>query len=379
MLRRTCRLWFVALALIVAGCSSDGDDPAPTATATAVTAASYAERGPHGVGVTTLQLVDTSRALAPNGEFPGAPERALTVEVWYPATASNAPETRDAQVSGGPYPLIIFAHGFTASRGQSPSYTQHLASHGYIVASPDFPGSNGGAPGGPRIRAVIDQPGDVSFVIDEMLRRNDEVDGQFAGAIDAELIGMSGHSLGGLTTMMTVFGSMRDERIDAAVPISPVGCFLPDGFGAEVTTPLMVVGGSEELIVGPVSIRRAYEVAQAPKYYVELGGADHIKFADVDINDRDVGGTDIVSRIAGDNLIADAVAIGEATGGDALTCAGSAGQKGHEYISGDRQRELLRIFGALFFDAYLRGNSGAKGLLQGDPAAIAPEAQVEFE
>ena len=41
--------------------------------------------------------------------------------------------------------------------------------------------------------------------------------------------------------------------------------------------------------------------------------------------------------------------------------------------------ELLRIFGALFFDAYLRANAGAKGLLQGDPVAIAPEAHVEFE
>jgi predicted dienelactone hydrolase len=307
------------------------------------------------------------------------PERVLPTEVWYPADAAGQDEIRDAPLSGGPYPLIIFAHGFTASRVQSSQYARHLASHGYIVASPDFPGSNAAAPGGPRIGAVIDQPGDVSFVIDELLQRNDEPDGMFAAAMDPEFIGMTGHSLGGLTTMMTVFGPLRDDRIDAALPISPVGCFLPDGFGAGVTTPLMVVGGSEELIVGPISIRRAYEVAEAPKYYVELAGADHIKFADVDINDRDVGGGDIVSRIAGDTLISDAIAIAEATGGNAGSCATGGGAKGKEYISGDRQRELLRLFGALFFDAYLRGGEGARAALQGDPGAIAPEASIEFE
>jgi hypothetical protein len=141
----------------------------------------------------------------------------------------------------------------------------------------------------------------------------------------------------------------------------------------------MVIGGSEELIVGPASIHRAYEVADAPKYYVELGGADHIKFADVDINDRDVGGSDIVSRIAGDNLIADAIAIAEVTGGEIASCATGGGAKGKEYISGDRQRELLRVFGAVFFDAYLRENEGAKALLQGDLTTIAPEAVIEYE
>ena len=56
------------------------------------------------------------------------------------------------------------------------------------------------------------------------------------------------------------------------------------------------------------------------------------------------------------------------------------GPKGNPFISGDRQRELLRLFGALFFDAHLRGNEGAKALLRGGGyASIAPEAAIEFE
>src|SRR6185503_5950050 len=96
------------------------------------------------------------------------------------------PETRDAAVDaiGGPYPLIVFAHGFTASRVQSGQYTRHLASHGYVVASPDFPSSKSNAPGGPRLRGVIEQPGDVSFIIDELQARDGNADWGLAGDVD---------------------------------------------------------------------------------------------------------------------------------------------------------------------------------------------------
>jgi predicted dienelactone hydrolase len=377
---RHSTLAILAVMLLAAACSSS-NDPAPPPTSTPVAIEAYAARGPHGVGVTTIELVDTARPTAANGDFAGAPERRMQVEIWYPAASGAAsPEERDVALDGGPYPLILFAHGFSSTRTQSAAYTQHLASHGYVVASPDFPGSNGGAGGGPRLRAVIDQPGDASFIIDELLLRNNEPDGLFARAIDPERIGMTGHSLGGLTTLMTTYGPMRDDRILASLPISPIGCFFEADVIAGVTTPLMVLGGSEELIVDPTSIRKAYDLANAPRYFVELAGADHIKFADVDINDRDVGGTDIVTRIAGDTLVADAIAIAESIGGSAASCVTREGPKGKAFITGDRQRELLRLFGALFFDAHLRGNEGALALLRGGGfASIAPEAAVEFE
>ncbi len=375
----------LVLAFVFAACSSDGDsDPAPAQTATPIVAplASYAQPGAYGVGVITIELIDTSRPTPANGDVPESPERRIPVEIWYPAAAMAAsPEARDAPAaaSGGPYPLIVFAHGFSASRAQSAQYTRHLASRGYIVASPDFPSSNGGAPGGPRLRGVIEQPADVSFILDELLLRDGAADWPLAGIVDFERLGMTGHSLGGLTTLLTVYGAARDDRIDAALPISPPACFIGEAAVGDVALPIMVLGGSEEVIVDPSWIRNAYDIANAPRYYVEIGGADHIKFADVDINDRDIG-EGIVSAIAGDSLIGDAIEIAGAGQGDVGACTVRDGARGKEYITGDRQREVLRLFGALFFDAYLRDDAGALALLRGgDLSAFTPETVIEFD
>lgn len=47
-----------------------------------------------------------------------------------------------------------------------------LASHGYTVVAVDYPLTNFFAPGKPKLSDVVNQPGDVSFLIDTMLKRN---------------------------------------------------------------------------------------------------------------------------------------------------------------------------------------------------------------
>jgi len=49
--------------------------------------------------------------------------------------------------------------------------------------------------------------------------------------------------------------------------------------------------------VNPPSVRQGYDVANPPRYFVELAGADHVRFADIDISDTQLPG--IVSRVAG--------------------------------------------------------------------------------
>lgn len=315
------------------------------------------------MGVTTLSLVDATRPTSANGDVPAQPNRRMDVEVWYPAaTAPTATEGRDIPLdrSGGPYPLIIFAHGLSAFARQSAEYTTQLASHGYVVAAPGFPQSRIDTSGGARLGAILDQPADVSFVIDELLKLSVARDGILAGAIDAAHVGMTGHSLGGLTTMLSAHGAGRDVRIKAIAPISPVGCLLGATIVADTSLPTMVIGGSIERIIEPATNRGVYDEAQAPKYYAEIIGADHTRFADVNITDAQLG-PDIVSRISGDVATA-ALKIAAATGADAVTCL-THNAPVDTPITGDRQRELLRIVATPFFDAYLKGNAGAMRFL----------------
>ena len=109
-------------------------------------------RGAAPVGVRTLEL------RAATGEM-------LTTEVWYPATARykgrdldswtrdrftfapGLPGTqqravRDADAVGGTYPLVLYFHGGYGHRREATELCTHLASHGYVVAAPDFPGDN---------------------------------------------------------------------------------------------------------------------------------------------------------------------------------------------------------------------------------------------
>jgi predicted dienelactone hydrolase len=403
---RTWRIggWAAALlvALALAGCTSNGDDdvstptvaadatpaaatapartPDAATTADAALAAAETAPGPYDVGVTTLELVDTSRPTEAHGDVPQSDERALTTEVWYPAIADPAkPDGRDAAVdaSGGPYPLIVFAHGLTSSRLFSPDYTRHLASHGYVVAAPDFPLTKIGTEGGFVLADLPNQAGDVSFVIDSMLRFNDEAGDLLHGSIDGEHIGLTGHSLGAFTTLIAVYGlygAERDERIDAALSISGSACFYDEGDVGDVSTPIMLLSGSEDLIVPRAGSRKAYDQAHTPRYWVEVRGANHVRFSFADIDDSVVAGS-VRRSVGADESVATPV-----PGNDPQSCLGNPDPLGAPPLSLDAQHEALNLYATPFFDAYLRDDAAAQAFLTDAlPALSRDVASYEYD
>ena len=319
-------------------------------------------RGSFGVGLRTLEMVDESRPTEPNRDYPGSPQREMQVDVWYPV-AAGAADDGDGPVdaSGGPHPLIVFAHGYSSIRNQSASYLRHLASHGYIVAAPGFPQTRLDSPGGPRLYATLDQPADVSFVIDELFAMNADDESFLNGAIDEDTVGMTGHSGGGLTTMITTYGALRDERIDAALPISPVGCLVPPDIADGVSVPAMIVGGSIDGLVGPTSIKKAYEAASAPKYFVDVVGAEHVRFGDIDVPDSELG--NVLETASQGDISGDALRFAEGIGADPVACLEQVDGT-DDLISAERQRELLRTVSLPFFDAYLKEDPAALRFLE---------------
>ncbi len=60
-----------------------------------------------------------------------------------------------------------------------------------------------GAPGGPNVMDVVNQPADVSFLIDTLVQHSNTPEHLLAGMVDEARVGVTGISLGGMTTELT--------------------------------------------------------------------------------------------------------------------------------------------------------------------------------
>jgi len=237
---------------------------------------------PYAVGSRTTTFVDTTRATPPNGTYPGAPTRTLPTLVLYPAVsdASNGIVPGATPVHHGDgFPLIVFSHGFTANGSVYASLAAQFVRAGYVVALPTFPLSNGQAPGGPTIRDYVNQPGDVSFVITQMLRLDDTKGDPLRHVIDDDEIGVAGHSLGAITTLGVAANTCcQDRRIDAAVSFSGLELFPNGRWFAQPTPPLMLVHGNADKLVPYGGSVKVYSQAPPPKVFLTLVGAPHTPF-----------------------------------------------------------------------------------------------------
>jgi fermentation-respiration switch protein FrsA (DUF1100 family) len=185
----------------------------------------------------------------------------------------------------GPYPLILFSHGLTANATVYEGIINEWVSAGYVVAAPDYPLSNRDAPGdnlfvvfANGIRDVKNQPADASFVIGEVLALSKSA-GPMKGLIDRKHIGASGHSLGGITTYGLTYSSCcRDERIDAAAPMSGAAGLIADGatYFQDVETPLLILHGDTDPVVPLGAGEHAYAKASAPKFFVTFVNTGHV-------------------------------------------------------------------------------------------------------
>jgi predicted dienelactone hydrolase len=267
-------------------------------------------RGPFPVGVRSTSLHDPTR------------DRALPTEIWYPAAAAHRGQdraeatqdeysiliglpgvrqeaVRDAAPAAGRFPLVIFSHGYSGHRRQSTFWTTHLASHGYVVAAADHTGNTTkeiieqtlAAQSGKPVPSLLDnvvsslseRPDDARFLLAQMV---DGAAGPLAEHIDAEQIGMTGHSFGGWTTLTTVH---HEPRIRAAVVLAPAGGFAPAApnplaetvaLAWEREVPTLFLAAALENVLSPESVVDLYERTPDPKRLLLLENADHFHFCD---------------------------------------------------------------------------------------------------
>ena len=242
----------------------------------------FAQQGPYEVGVTTLELDDrqvevwypTRRAAVPGAEhdayfirdFTSPAVQSLLPPEINPPFETNAYRDVDA-ATGRRFPIVLFSHGAVSFRLQSTFLTTHLASWGFVVASPDFLERGlqtflGQPPAVPKTSVqVLSET--VALLEAEDLRPG----GVLQELLDDDIVLPIGHSAGGGASSQFV---VADPTIPAWSALA-AGATGPTGPGS---AGLWMAGENDQ--VAPIAgIRSAFDGAPGPKRLVVIPGAGH--------------------------------------------------------------------------------------------------------
>jgi dienelactone hydrolase len=232
------------------------------------------------VGLRELRLVDASRTIRlPDGT---SEPRVLVTYVRYPATGPpGRTDLRDAPAarSAGPFPLVVFGHGFAVTPALYARLLQSWARAGYVVAAPVFPLENENAPGGPDESDLVNQPADMSFVIGQLLAAGNAAGrGPLAGLVDSRRVAVAGQSDGGDTALAVAYDPrFRDRRVGAAVILSGAEIPAEGSFAFPAGgPPLLATQGTADTVNLPSETDAFFEAASPPKYLLSLQGAEHL-------------------------------------------------------------------------------------------------------
>jgi len=259
---------------------------------------------------------------------PAADERvksrggALPVETMEDLIIQDAARKKDlsckahAPKSGGPYPVILFSHGFGGNKDAFGPVAKHWASNGYVVIHPthaDGMGRPANEPkqereresfsrAGPRgllgrindPKEIKDRVADLVLILDNLEDLSKSVPG-LMGKIDAKRIGVGGHSFGAYTAML-IGGvtadlgkdhskSFLDARVKCILPISGQGSGqqgLTEKSWRALKLPMMTITGSRDRGAAGQGVewkKEPYKFSPpGDKYLVVINGANHFSF-----------------------------------------------------------------------------------------------------
>ena len=211
--------------------------------------------------------------------------RSLTTTILYPAdVAAGSVAVSDALPTraDAPFPLILFSHGIDATVSFFEPLLTSWAAAGYVVVAPTFPLTNSNAVGGPQSADYVNQPGDIRYVLDQVLALNATGTSWLSGLVATNEIVAVGHSLGAVTTLgLTDNSCCLDRRIKAAVLISVEQLPFPGGqYVAGLSIPMLFIHGDDDMTYSYAAGRAAFEdTGSTPRFLLTLRGGPHTPFS----------------------------------------------------------------------------------------------------
>jgi pimeloyl-ACP methyl ester carboxylesterase len=166
----------------------------------------------------------------------------------------------------------------------------------------------------------MERPQDVKFLLDRLLAESQKKEGWLFETIDADSVGVLGHSFGGLTSCQA---AARDPRVKAVLPMTLA---ISETF----STPLFLMIGEKDRTVGEagnIVNRVSFAGAAGPKYLLSLKRGGHFSFSEMDVINPSFG--------------------------DGIGTETRKGQK-IEYLDSALTREIIDAYSLAFFDFYLR-------------------------
>jgi dienelactone hydrolase len=280
----------LAAAVLTAGCGGSASHsarppaspPAPVSSAPTVRdkpasvgaarAVSPGVAGRYRVG--ERQLVFTEPAhVGVTGQHLGA--RSLLTVIRYPAARSAA----GTWAAGGPFPVVMFAPGFQQCSGTYEDLLQSWASAGYVVVSVDFPRTSCQVASTAYEPDLVNQPGDVSYVLSQVLALSARPDGFLSGRLNPREVAAAGQSDGG-DTVAALGGNAccQEHRLKAVAVLSGAEWPpMPGRYFPGEAPPMLFAQGSADTINPPWTSVQLYRADRAgSRYYLDLFGADHM-------------------------------------------------------------------------------------------------------
>lgn len=336
---------FVLVTLIFSACQPIKPEEkllAPAQQGLRPDAPEFAKHGSFWVGYKSLIIGEgTAHPLAISIWYPALNPKGVKEEVIYPIKVKDATWSTDlptfiyghalqnAEINAaqGPYPLVIFSHGFSGSAAWYSPLTEHYASYGFIVLAPDHK-EQFDPSWGDLWKASIDRPRDIKQTLDyaETLTAPG---GDMAGLIDMKHVAMAGHSYGGYTALAMagaqydlaaynarcaklstddpntflcaplvpkeadmaaraglngmppdLWPSFGDPRITAIIPMASDSYLFDKAGLGKITIPMMAIGGTADTGTPyEWGVRPAYDyTSSAQKTLVTFVGAEHMIF-----------------------------------------------------------------------------------------------------